>query len=116
MVLAGSRTPDEIVQIAQLIAGKDRLAVDSAAWDVLGNEAAQLLAVPSGDGTMLDASSNGRYARKVVGACKNERAHRLYWTAPLPQNLDQLAPADPSVLRVSVDDMHRAPAQARPAT
>ncbi|GAB4986182.1 type VII secretion system ESX-1 AAA family ATPase EccA1 [Mycobacterium avium subsp. hominissuis] len=111
-----SYAPEEIVQIAQLIARKDRLSVDPAAWEVLGSEAAQLLAVPSGDGTMLDVAGNGRYARKVVGACKSERARRLYRAAPLPQDLEQLVRADPAALKVNVDDMQRALAQARPAT
>ncbi|WP_431241044.1 AAA family ATPase (plasmid) [Mycolicibacterium aichiense] len=111
-----SYAPSEIVQIAQLIAGKDRLTVDPAAWQVLHDEATQLLAVPSGDGTMLDVAGNGRYARKVVSACKSERARRLYRAAPSPQDLEQLVRADPTALKVNVDDMHRAVTQARPAT
>jgi hypothetical protein len=59
---------------------------------------------------------NGRYARKVVGACKSERARRLYRAAPLPQGLEQLVRAHPSALKVNVDDMQRVPAQARPVT
>ena len=111
-----SYAPDEIVQIAQLIAGKDRLAVDPAAWEALAAEAARLAAQPSGAGTMLDVAGNGRYARKVMGACKSERARRLYRAAPAPQDLDHLVRADRSVLMVSADDMHRALEQARPAT
>ncbi|KMO69814.1 AAA family ATPase [Mycolicibacterium chlorophenolicum] len=111
-----SYAPSEIVQIAQLIARKDRLIVVAPAWEVLGSEAAQLLAAPSGDGTMLDVAGNGRYARKVVGACKRERARRLYRAAPLPQDLEQLVRADPAALKVNVDDMQRALAQARPTT
>jgi type VII secretion ATPase EccA len=111
-----SYAPDEIVQIAQLIARKDRLIVDPAAWQVLHDEAAQLLALPSGDGTMLDVAGNGRYARKVVSACKSERARRLYRAAPSPQDLEQLVRAEPTALKVNVDDMQRAVAQARPAT
>lgn len=65
---------------------------------------------------MLDVAGNGRYARKVVGACKSERARRLYRAAPLPQDLEQLVRADPAALKVNVDDMQRALAQARPAT
>jgi type VII secretion ATPase EccA len=111
-----SYAPDEIVQIAQLIARKDRLVVDAAAWDVLHAEASQLLAVQSGDGTLLDVAGNGRFARKVVGACKSERARRLHRAAPLPQDLEQLVRADRSALHVNVDDMARALAQARPTT
>lgn len=110
-----SYAPEEIVQIAQLIAGKERLAIDTAAWDALRREAAYLLTIPSGDGTMLDVAGNGRYARKVIGACKSERARRLYRAAPLPQDLEQLVRADPSALQVNADDMQRALAQARPA-
>jgi hypothetical protein len=52
----------------------------------------------------------------VVGACKSERARRLHRAAPLPQDLEQLVRSNPSVLKVNVDDMQRALAQARPAT
>jgi type VII secretion ATPase EccA len=112
-----SYTPAEIVQIAQLIADtqRPRLVIDAAAWDLLKSEATQLQAAPSGDGTMLDVAGNGRHARKVVGACKSERARRLHRTAPLPQDLENLIRTDPSVLKVNVDDMHRALTQARPA-
>lgn len=111
-----SYAPDEIVQIAQLIARKDRLTVEPAAWDVLHGEASQLLSVPDRDGTLLDAAGNGRYARKVVGACKGERARRLHRAAPQPQDLEQLVRADRSALNVNVDDMQRALAKARPTT
>ena len=111
-----SYAPGEIVQIAQLIARKDRLQVEPAAWEVLGEEATRLRALPAGDGTMLDVAGNGRYARKVVGACKSERARRLYRAAPLPQDLEKLVRADPSALKVNADDMQRALTQARPAT
>ncbi len=111
-----SYAPDEIVQIAQLIASKDRLVIDAAAWEALRAEAANLLSIPSGDNTMLDVAGNGRYARKVVAACKSERARRLYRTAPQPQDLEALVRADPSALKVSLDDMMRALAKARPAT
>jgi type VII secretion ATPase EccA len=111
-----SYAPDEIVQIGQLIASKERLVIDDAAWAALHTEATRLLSIPSGDGTMLDAAGNGRYARKVLSACKSERARRLFRAAPQPQDLDQLVRADPSALKVNVDDMQRALAQARPAT
>lgn len=108
--------PDEIVQIAQLMARKKRLVVDDAAWDVLGSEAARLLALPSEEGTMLDVAGNGRYARNIVDACKIERARRLYRAAPQPQDLDQLVRTDPSVHRINVDDMQRALIRLRPTT
>ena len=92
------------------------LVVDDAAWDVLGSEAAHLLAQPSEEGTMLDVAGNGRYARNIVDACKIERARRLYRAAPQPQDLDQLVRTDPSVLRVNVDDMQRALIRLRPTT
>lgn len=110
-----SYAPDEIVQIGQLIATKERLVVDSAAWEALHSEATHLLSIASGDGTMLDVAGNGRYARKVLSACKSERARRLHRAAPQPQDLDQLVRADPSALKVNADDMQRALAQARPA-
>jgi type VII secretion ATPase EccA len=111
-----SYAPDEIVQIGQLIASKERLVIDAAAWEALHTEATHLLSIPSGDGTMLDVAGNGRYARKVLSACKSERARRLHRAAPQPEDLNQLVRADPSALKVNVDDMHRALAQARPTT
>ena len=111
-----SYAPDEIVQIAQLIARKERLLIDEAAWEALRAESSHLLSIPFNDGTMLDAAGNGRYARKVVTACKSERARRLRHAAPLPQDLEQMLRADPTALKVTVDDMHRALAQARPTT
>jgi hypothetical protein len=55
----------------------------------------------------LDVAGNGRYARKVVIACKRERARRLHVMAPA-----ELAKSDPSVLVVNDDDMVRALASA----
>ena len=55
-------------------------------------------------------AGNGRYARKVVIACKRERARRLHTVAPA--DLAELAKTDPSVLIVSADDMARAFASA----
>ena len=57
-------------------------------------------------GTALDVAGNGRYARKVIIACKRERARRLHTVAPA--ELAELAEADPSVLVVNADDMARA--------
>jgi hypothetical protein len=51
-------------------------------------------------------AGNGRYARKVVIACKRERARRLHTLAP--GELAELAKADPSVLVVNSGDMGRA--------
>ncbi|WP_071286307.1 AAA family ATPase [Mycolicibacterium llatzerense] len=111
-----SYTPDEVVAIGRHLAEQERLVVDDAAWGVLRTEAAQLRSLPYESGTMLDVAGNGRYARKVMVACKSERARRLYRAAPLPQDLEVLVRSDPSALKVNVDDMHRALAQARPAT
>jgi hypothetical protein len=57
-------------------------------------------------GTALDVAGNGRYARKVVIACKRERARRLHTIAPA--ELAALANSDPTVLVVNADDMARA--------
>lgn len=111
-----SYTPDEIVAIGRHLAGKERLAVDDAAWEMLRSEATHLRSLTYESGTMLDVAGNGRYARKVAVACRRERARRLHRLAPNPQDLDQLVRADPSVLMVSVDDMQRALAESRPAT
>jgi hypothetical protein len=51
-------------------------------------------------------AGNGRYARKVIIACKRERARRLHTVAP--QELAALANSDPAVLTVSDEDMRRA--------
>jgi len=69
----------------------------------------------AGSGTLLDVAGNGRYARKVVVACKRERARRLHRLAPGPQDLEQLVRADPTVLNVNEDDMLRALTESRPA-
>ncbi|MEB3033404.1 AAA family ATPase [[Mycobacterium] nativiensis] len=110
-----SYAPDEIVQIAELIAGQERMVVDAPAWDVLRGEAAQLISIPSGNGTMLDNAGNGRYARKVVELCKRERARRLHRVAPQPAQVNELIRTDPTVLKITADDMQLAIAHARPA-
>ncbi len=109
-----SYAPDEIVQIGQLIAGKERLAIEDAAWKLCAPKPTHLLSLPYKDGTMLDAAGNGRYARKVVSACKSERARRLFRAAPQPQDLEALVRADRAALNVKVEDMQRALSQARP--
>ena len=111
-----SYTPDEVVAIGRHLAGKDRLVVDDAAWNLLRAEATQLRAIPYESGTMLDVAGNGRFARKVTVACRRERARRLHRIAPNPQDLEQLVRTDPSVLRVSVEDMQRALTESRPGT
>jgi hypothetical protein len=69
-------------------------------------EAARLRSTPHEVGTLLDVAGNGRYARKVIIACKRERARRLHTAAP--QELAALANSDPAVLTVSDEDMRRA--------
>jgi len=101
-----SYTPDEIVAIGRYIAGKEKIVIAESAWDLLGAEAARLRSTPHEVGTMLDVAGNGRYARKVIIACKRERARRLHTVAP--QELATLAKSDPTVLTVSDEDMHRA--------
>lgn len=105
-----SYSPDEIVHIGQHIAGKEKIAIAEGAWPLLHAEAARLRGTAVETGTALDVAGNGRYARKVVIACKRERARRLHTVAP--QELAELASTDPSVLVVSDDDMHRALASA----
>jgi hypothetical protein len=105
-----SYTADEIVAIGRRIAEREKIAIAEDAWPLLHAEAARLrnTAVPAG--TALDVAGNGRYARKVVIACKRERARRLHTVAP--QDLAELARTDPSTLTVSADDMARALASA----
>ena len=85
---------------------RDRRAGLSAA----GGEAARLRSLPTDSGTALDVAGNGRYARKVVVACKRERARRLHTVAPA--ELAEVAKTDRSVLVVNDDDMARALASA----
>jgi hypothetical protein len=65
-----------------------------------------LRSLPTDSGTALDVAGNGRYARKVVIACKRGRARRLHTVAPA--QLAERATADPSALVVNADDMARA--------
>jgi type VII secretion ATPase EccA len=105
-----SYTPEEIVAIARHIASKEKIAIAEDAWPLLEAEALRLRSQPTDSGTALDVAGNGRYARKVVIACKRERARRLHVMAPA--ELSELAKADPSVLVVNDDDMARALASA----
>ena len=66
--------------------------------------------LPTDSGTALDVAGNGRYARKVVVACKRERARRLHTVAPA--ELAEVAKTDRSVLVVNDDHMARALASA----
>jgi type VII secretion ATPase EccA len=101
-----SYTPEEIVAIGQHIAAKEKIAIGEDAWPLLKAEALRLRSVATDSGTALDVAGNGRYARKVVIACKRERARRLHMVAPA--ELAELAKTDPSVLVVNSDDMRRA--------
>ena len=104
-----SYTPEEIVAIAahrRQAEDRDRRAGLSAA----GGEAARLRSLPTDSGTAFDVAGNGRYARKVVVACKRERARRLHTVAPA--ELVEVAKTDRSVLVVNDDDMARALASA----
>jgi hypothetical protein len=105
-----SYSPAEIVAIARHIASKEKIAIAEAAWPLLQAEALRLRSLPTDSGTALDVAGNGRYARKVVIACKRERARRLHVMAPA--ELAELAKSDPSVLVVNSDDMARALASA----
>jgi len=109
-----SYSPDEIVAIGQHIAANEGLAVAAGAWDLLRTRASELRAQPYESGTMLDLAGNGRYARKVVVACKRERARRLHRAAPNPVELQQLVRTDPDVLKVTADDMRAALAASEP--
>ena len=101
-----SYTADEIVAIGRHIAGTERIAIAEDAWPLLHAEATRLRATPTDAGTALDIAGNGRYARKVVIACKRERARRL--SSNTPEELAALAAADPLVLVVNNHDMRRA--------
>jgi type VII secretion ATPase EccA len=105
-----SYLPSEIVAIGRHIAGKEKIAIAEEAWPLLEAEALRLRSVATESGTALDVAGNGRYARKVVIACKRERARRLHTIAPA--ELAELANTDPSVLVVNSDDMVRALASA----
>ena len=105
-----SYTPAEIVAIARHIARREKIAISEQAWPRLEAEAARLRSLATDSGTALDVAGNGRYARKVVIACKRERARRLHTVAPA--ELAELAKRDPSVLVVNDDDMARALASA----
>ncbi|MBY0286741.1 MAG: AAA family ATPase [Mycobacteriaceae bacterium] len=101
-----SYSADEIEAIGRHIAAKEKIAIADDAWPLLHAEASRLRATPTDAGTALDIAGNGRYARKVVIACKRERARRL--SSNTPEELAALAAADPSVLVVNTDDMSRA--------
>ncbi|WP_425005013.1 AAA family ATPase [Mycolicibacterium sp. S3B2] len=101
-----SYTPEEIVAIGRHVAGKERIAIAEDAWPLLHAEASRLRSTPTDAGTALDIAGNGRYARKVVVACKRERARRL--SSNTPDELAALAESDPTVLVVNTDDMSRA--------
>jgi len=101
-----SYQPEEIVAIGRHIAGKEKIVISEDSWPLLHAEAARLRATATDSGTALDVAGNGRYARKVIIACKRERARRLHTVAPA--ELAALAKSDPSVLVVSADDMQRA--------
>ncbi len=105
-----SYSPDEIVRIGQHVARREKIAIADAAWPLLHAEATRLRGTPVDSGTALDVAGNGRYARKVVIACKRERARRLHTVAP--HELAELARTDPSALIVNDDDMRRALASA----
>ena len=64
--------------IARHIAGKEKIAIADAAWPLLAGEALRLRSLPTDSGTSLDVAGNGRYARKVVIACRRERTRRLH--------------------------------------
>lgn len=105
-----SYTADEIVDIGRHIAGKEKIAIAEEAWPLLGAEAERLRCTAVDSGTALDVAGNGRYARKVIIACKRERARRLHTIAPA--DLASKAQTDPTILVVNADDMARALASA----
>ena len=65
-----SYTPDEIVQIGQMIARKEKIVIAETAWPLLRDEAARLRETPIEQGTALDTAGNGRFARKVIVPCR----------------------------------------------
>lgn len=105
-----SYTADEIVAIGRAIAAQEKILIAESAWTLLHQETVRLLATPVDGGTALDAAGNGRYARKVVIACKRERARRLHTLNPT--ELRERAAAERSVLIINDGDMTRALASA----
>ena len=101
-----SYNADEIVAIGRSIADQEKITVAESAWEILRQETDRLRAIPAKEGTALDAAGNGRYARKVVLACKRERARRLRTLGSA--GLRELAAADLSAFDVTDDDMARA--------
>ncbi|MBV8350543.1 MAG: AAA family ATPase, partial [Mycolicibacterium sp.] len=106
-----SYTPDEIEKIGRHIAKQMKVDVADDAWPLLYEAAAELRGKAREHGTALDAAGNGRFARKVIRACKTERARRHCDRDPLA--LAALAETNPDELVVSVDDMARAVASAK---
>ena len=92
--------------IARHIAGKEKIAISEQALAAAGGRGRPAAFAAMDSGTALDVAGNGRYARKVVIACKRERARRLHTVAPA--ELAELSKRDPSVLVVNPDDMARA--------
>ncbi|CAN3132559.1 AAA family ATPase (plasmid) [Mycobacterium sp. smrl_JER01] len=105
-----SYNAEEIVAIGQVIAKQEKITVAESAWELLRGETDRLRAIATKEGTALDAAGNGRYARKVVLACKRERARRLHTLGSA--GLRQLATDDRSAFDVTDDDMARALASA----
>ena len=101
---------DEILAIGRHIAAKEKIAIVDGAWPLLHAEAQRLRDTPVESGTALDVAGNGRYARKVVIACKRERARRLRDVPP--HELAEIATRKPEVLLVHEEDMRRALASA----
>ena len=65
---------------------------------------------------MLDVAGNGRYARKMPSPVSASARAACIGSRRSRQDLEQLVRADPSTLRVNVDDMQRALKEARPET
>lgn len=105
-----SYNADEIVAIGRSIADQEKVTVAESAWELLRQETDRLRALPAKAGTALDAAGNGRYARKVVVACKRERARRLHTLGSA--GLRELATSDRAAFDVTDDDMARALASA----
>jgi hypothetical protein len=80
-----ARAQERLDELIGLEGPKEQIAVwrtEIQIDQLLAAEAGRLRSIATESGTALDVESNGRYARKVVIACKRERARRLHTVAP----------------------------------
>ncbi len=103
-----SYTPDEIVEIADLIAGdNDSILADDAKIELRG--AAERLAATTNSKGMsgLDIAGNGRFARKVVAAGERARDRRLSDSADI-DSLAEISFEGNEIELITAEDMKAA--------